>query len=34
MLTAVLGEVSWLGWLLARRHKAARGRSEGWDVAE
>lgn len=28
------GEVSWLGWLLAWRHKEARGRSDGWDVTK
>lgn len=36
MLSSVggCGEVSWLGWLLARRHKEACGRSEGWDVTK
>ena len=28
------GEGSWLGWLLARRHREACGRSEGWGVTE
>lgn len=36
MLSSVGGcvEVSWLGWLLAQRHKEACGRSEGWDVTK
>lgn len=28
------GEVSRLGWLLARRHKEPCGGSEGWDVTK